>query len=76
MSSVYFQLCMSCDGCYDTLIIKGLRVSTRSYGYNPQTRVVNLDKIKFSPSNLGLLPGFSHYILNYWGKSTETQFLE
>ena len=46
MSSVYFQLCMPCDGCYDTLIIKGLRVSTRSYGYNPQTRVVNLDKIK------------------------------
>ena len=46
MSSVYFQLCMSCDGYYDTLIIKGLRVSTRSYGYNPQTRVVNLDKIK------------------------------
>ena len=46
MSSVYFQLCMPCDGYYDTLIIKGLRVSTRSYGCNPETSVVDLDKIK------------------------------
>ena len=37
---------MPCDGYYDTLIIKGLRVSTRSYGSNPQASVVNLDKIK------------------------------
>ena len=41
---------MLCDGYYDTLIIKGLRVSTRSYGCNPRASVVNLDKIKCADS--------------------------
>ena len=34
MFNIYFQLSMAGDSSYDTLIIKGLRVSTRSYGCN------------------------------------------